>query len=154
MIACVWVAMKGNLIGRYFGVTLIIALISMGTASFGDIGKVYDLIFEEPDWRIVLKKTLVLAAFCYLQGLISMAVIAAFGIGKASFIGMLPGGFLVFVTVAAGIIVSPIVVILCAAGFMSVVEFIIRRIAEYPKGPLLAISGLLAAIASIIKLYY
>ena len=49
-----------------------------------------------------------------------------------------------FVPLIAGYLLSPV---------LYISEFIIRRIAEYPKGPLLALSAFLGAVASLLKVF-
>ena len=64
---------------------------------------------------------------------------------------------LLFVTLAAAGIVGfvaywrPITWFL--RGSMCVLQFVIRRIVEYPKGPVLGLSGLLMAIGALIKIF-
>jgi hypothetical protein len=40
-----------------------------------------------------------------------------------------------------------------ASAILYVCEFIIRRIAEYPKGPVLALSALIGGIAALVKAF-
>jgi hypothetical protein len=49
--------------------------------------------------------------------------------------------------------VMPLALSIIASVLLRITEFIARRIAEYPKGLVLALSGLLAAIAGFLKLW-
>jgi hypothetical protein len=49
------------------------------------------------------------------------------------------------------LIIVPLLFILLARGLLAIVEFTIRRIAEYPKGPILASSALIGAVVTVIK---
>jgi hypothetical protein len=50
-------------------------------------------------------------------------------------------------------VLSPFVLVYIAMAVLLVMEFVVRRIAEYPKGPILAASGLFASILVIIKAF-
>ncbi len=54
---------------------------------------------------------------------------------------------------SAFLFVIPFVIIIATASFIALIEFVVRRIAEYPKGPILAVSALFGAILAFIKVF-
>jgi hypothetical protein len=48
---------------------------------------------------------------------------------------------------------APLLFVAAAKVILSIVELTVRRIAEYPKGPVIAASVVLAAVAAVIKLF-
>jgi hypothetical protein len=54
-------------------------------------------------------------------------------------------------TLLVAIASSPFVIAIFASMILGVVEFVVRRIAEYPKGPIIGISILVASIVGLVK---
>lgn len=69
------------------------------------------------------------------------------------FMMVLIGSFIEILILAWLLCVTPLVVSIIAMALLWPTEFIVRRIAEYPKGPLLALSGFCAAVAGFLKLF-
>lgn len=55
------------------------------------------------------------------------------------------------VVVLSLIIVAPLALIFLARAVLTILEFLLRRIAEYPRGPVVAISGLVSAAIAYMK---
>jgi hypothetical protein len=64
---------------------------------------------------------------------------------------LIPVFLLWFYTIFLFITVSPMVICQAATAVVWLVELFVRRIAEYPKGPVLALSAMLGSIAAILK---
>jgi hypothetical protein len=46
---------------------------------------------------------------------------------------------------------SPVVVLYLALGALAIIELVMRRLAEHPKGPIIAVSLIVSSIAAVIK---
>jgi hypothetical protein len=62
-------------------------------------------------------------------------------------------GLIAILNVCAATIFISIAMAYVASGTLYVGEFVVRRIAEYPKGPVLALSALIGGIAAVIKAF-
>jgi hypothetical protein len=51
------------------------------------------------------------------------------------------------------IVFLPLAFALVASGILAALEFFVRKLVEYPKGPILAINGLCVAVGGILKLF-
>jgi hypothetical protein len=63
------------------------------------------------------------------------------------------GGFTSILFITAAVVLVPIGCAFLTSIPLYSMEFLVRRIAEYPKGPILALSALCGGIASILKLF-
>ena len=62
-------------------------------------------------------------------------------------------GLLCFLFVNWLFIVAPIAIAAVAAGLLTIFEFVVRRVSEHPKGPIFALSALLAALGAAAKAF-
>jgi hypothetical protein len=51
------------------------------------------------------------------------------------------------------IMAIPMTLALVAAGVLTVLEFFVRKLAEYPKGPILALNGVFVALGGFLKAF-
>jgi hypothetical protein len=64
-----------------------------------------------------------------------------------------PAMFAYLLLVVLLFLTVPLLCLYAASLLVAALEFLVRRIAEYPKGPILAASALVAAVISILKLF-
>jgi hypothetical protein len=59
----------------------------------------------------------------------------------------------VFISAASIAMLLALMLAYVASAALSVFEFLVRRIAEYPKGPVLALSAFFGAVVALIKAF-
>jgi hypothetical protein len=57
------------------------------------------------------------------------------------------------ILITGGMVVVPVLLSVVLSGMLAVSEFVLRRIAESSKGPMLAIGGFCGAVASLLKVF-